>query len=203
MTDQAERGAAIVVRDLTKSYPIAGKAGTPPEGGRKGKRGARMRKHVLDGVSFTVPAGAIVSFLGHNGAGKTTLIRILSTLITADSGEVSIFSHDVKENPAGVRADIATTGQFAAIDENLTGRENLEFFGRLRGLDRAAAAARAQTVPRRWRRPIRVACGAASTSPRRCASCPGCCSSTNPRRGWIRSAAKSCGASSGSCETTE
>ena len=143
MTDQAERGAAIVVRDLTKSYPIAGKAGTPPEGGRKGKRGARMRKHVLDGVSFTVPAGAIVSFLGHNGAGKTTLIRILSTLITADSGEVSIFSHDVKENPAGVRADIATTGQFAAIDENLTGRENLEFFGRLRGLDRAAAAARA------------------------------------------------------------
>ncbi|WP_286683445.1 ABC transporter ATP-binding protein, partial [Corynebacterium sp. S1S1] len=151
MTDQAERGAAIVVRDLTKSYPIAGKAGTPPEGGagappdggRKGKRGARMRKHVLDGVSFTVPTGAIVSFLGHNGAGKTTLIRILSTLITADSGEVSIFSRDVKEDPAGVRADIATTGQFAAIDENLTGRENLEFFGRLRGLDRAAAAARA------------------------------------------------------------
>lgn len=143
MTDQPERGAAIVVRDLTKSYPIAGKAGTPPEGGRKGKRGARMRKHVLDGVSFTVPTGAIVSFLGHNGAGKTTLIRILSTLITADSGEVSIFSRDVKEDPAGVRADIATTGQFAAIDENLTGRENLEFFGRLRGLDRAAAAARA------------------------------------------------------------
>ncbi|WP_410131491.1 ATP-binding cassette domain-containing protein, partial [Klebsiella pneumoniae] len=71
---------------------------------------------------FTVPAGAIVSFLGHNGAGKTTLIRILSTLITADSGEVSIFSRDVKEDPAGVRADIATTGQFAAIDENLTGR---------------------------------------------------------------------------------
>ena len=74
MTDQAERGAAIVVRDLTKSYPIAGKAGTapgggagaPPDGGRKGKRGARMRKHVLDGVSFTVPTGAIVSFLGHN-----------------------------------------------------------------------------------------------------------------------------------------
>ena len=151
MTDQAERGAAIVVRDLTKSYPIAGKAGTapgggagaPPDGGRKGKRGARMRKHVLDGVSFTVPAGSIVSFLGHNGAGKTTLIRILSTLITADSGEVSIFSRDVKEDPAGVRADIATTGQFAAIDENLTGRENLEFFGRLRGLDRADAAARA------------------------------------------------------------
>ena len=151
MTDQAERGAAIVVRDLTKSYPIAGNAGTPPEGGagappdggRKGKRGARMRKHVLDGVSFTVPAGSIVSFLGHNGAGKTTLIRILSTLITADSGEVSIFSRDVKEDPAGVRADIATTGQFAAIDENLTGRENLEFFGRLRGLDRADAAARA------------------------------------------------------------
>ena len=151
MTDQAERGAAIVVRDLTKSYPIAGKAGTapeggagaPPDGGRKGKCGARMRKHVLDGVSFTVPAGSIVSFLGHNGAGKTTLIRILSTLITADSGEVSIFSRDVKEDPAGVRAAIATTGQFAAIDENLTGRENLEFFGRLRGLDRADAAARA------------------------------------------------------------
>lgn len=154
MTAHNESDAAIVVRELCKSYPIAGKANSAEtnaasvrsaadQGGKHNSKRARTRKQVLDNVSFTVPAGAIVSFLGHNGAGKTTLIRILSTLITADSGQVQIFSRDLRTDPAGVRADIATTGQFAAIDENLTGRENLEFFGRLRGLSRAAAAARA------------------------------------------------------------
>jgi ABC-2 type transport system ATP-binding protein len=98
---------------------------------------------VLDGISFEVPRGAIVSFLGHNGAGKTTLIRILSTLLSFDAGSVSVFGDDLARDPRAIRDRIATTGQFAAVDENLTGRENLEFFGRLRRLGRRAAAERA------------------------------------------------------------
>ncbi len=89
---------------------------------------------VLRGVDLTVPAGSIHALLGSNGAGKTTAIKILSTLLRADGGRASVAGHDVAEEPALVREAISLTGQFAAVDEILTGRENLVMVGRLRHL---------------------------------------------------------------------
>lgn len=137
-TDQApaghDRGAggdgtAIEVSGLTKSF-----------GGRHGRR------KVLDEVTFTVESGSVVTLLGHNGAGKTTTVRILTTLLSFDSGRATVFGADLRREPDRVRQAIAVTGQFAAVDENLTGRENLIFFGRLRGLDRRRAARRAEEL---------------------------------------------------------
>ena len=85
----------------------------------------------LDGAALEVPAGMVFGLLGPNGAGKTTLVRILATLLTPDAGRAEVFGHDVVREPAGVRELIGLTGQFAAVDELLTGRENLEMFGRL------------------------------------------------------------------------
>src|SRR5215472_2669543 len=85
----------------------------------------------LDGASLDVPAGIVFGLLGPNGAGKTTLVRILATLLTPDAGQVEVFGHDVAAEPGAVRELIGLTGQFAAVDELLTGRENLEMFGRL------------------------------------------------------------------------
>ncbi|KGN36854.1 ABC transporter ATP-binding protein, partial [Knoellia aerolata] len=90
---------------------------------------------VLRGVDLEVDAGSIVALLGSNGAGKTTLVRILSTLLTADAGRASIHGHDVARDGAGVRATISLTGQFAAVDDVLTGRENLVLVAQLRHLD--------------------------------------------------------------------
>lgn len=90
--------------------------------------------HVLRGVDLDVAAGSIVALLGSNGAGKTTLVRILSTLLTADAGTASVHGYDVATQPGGVRASISLTGQFAAVDEVLTGRENLVLVARLRHL---------------------------------------------------------------------
>ncbi len=87
---------------------------------------------VLRGVDLTVQPGTIVALLGANGAGKTTLIRILSTLISADSGSASVAGYDVAANAGQVRAAISLTGQFAAVDDQLTGRENLVLIARLR-----------------------------------------------------------------------
>ncbi|GAA3636970.1 ABC transporter ATP-binding protein [Microbacterium awajiense] len=89
---------------------------------------------VLRGVDLTVERGTIFALLGSNGAGKTTAIRILSTLIAADGGTASIDGHDVGSDDAAVRAAISLTGQFAAVDEMLTGRENLVLIARLRRL---------------------------------------------------------------------
>lgn len=86
---------------------------------------------VLQGVNFTVRRGTILALLGPNGAGKTTTIKILSTLLQADSGKATINGHDVREQPQGVRASIGLTGQYAAVDEYLTGEENLHMMGRL------------------------------------------------------------------------
>jgi ABC transporter DrrB family efflux protein len=85
----------------------------------------------LDGAGLEVPAGMVFGLLGPNGAGKTTLVRILATLLAPDAGRVEVFGHDVAGEPAAVRELIGLTGQFAAVDELLTGRENLEMFGRL------------------------------------------------------------------------
>jgi ABC-2 type transport system ATP-binding protein len=98
---------------------------------------------VLDRVDLTVPEGTIFGLLGPNGAGKTTMVRILSTLIPADSGQVSVAGHDVVTNPDGVRAAIGVTGQFSAVDDLFTGEENLRLMADLNHLGRVAGRRRA------------------------------------------------------------
>jgi len=90
--------------------------------------------HVLRGVDFDVATGSIFALLGSNGAGKTTLVRILSTLLKADAGTAAVHGFDVAAQPGDVRESISLTGQFAAVDEILTGRENLVLVARLRHL---------------------------------------------------------------------
>ncbi len=97
----------------------------------------------LDGAGLEVPAGMVFGLLGPNGAGKTTLVRILATLLAPDAGRAEVFGHDVVREPAAVRELLGLTGQFAAVDELLTGRENLEMFGRLFKLSREEARRRA------------------------------------------------------------
>lgn len=89
---------------------------------------------VLRGVHFDVPPGSIFALLGSNGAGKTTLVRILSTLLRADAGTAMVNGYDAGAEPEGVRGSISLTGQFAAVDDVLTGRENLVLMARLRHL---------------------------------------------------------------------
>ncbi len=96
---------------------------------------------VLRGVDFDVPPGTIFALLGSNGAGKTTVVRILSTLLRADAGSATVAGFDVSTHPAEVRGSISLTGQFAAVDEILTGRENLVLIARLRRVPEARAAA--------------------------------------------------------------
>src|SRR5664279_1522962 len=102
---------AIQVRGLRKSYKAV---------------------QVLKGVDFDVSRGSIFALLGSNGAGKTTIVRILSTLLKPDEGTARVDGFDVLSEPARVRESISLTGQFAAVDEILTGRENLIMMGRLR-----------------------------------------------------------------------
>jgi ABC-2 type transport system ATP-binding protein len=113
-------GPAIRVRGLQKSY---------------------KKLHVLRGVDFDVARGSIFALLGSNGAGKTTAIRILSTLLKPDAGTVTVDDFDVVTQPASVRESISLTGQFAAVDETLTGRENLVLVARLRHLKNAGRIA--------------------------------------------------------------
>lgn len=102
---------AIDVRNLRKSY---------------------KDNEVLTGVEFAVASGSIFALLGSNGAGKTTAVRIMSTLLKADAGSVRINGFDVAETPGKVRESISLTGQFAAVDEALSGRENLILIAKLR-----------------------------------------------------------------------
>ncbi len=111
MTTEQLRGPAIHVHALEKSYD---------------------ELRVLCGVDFDVSRGSIFALLGSNGAGKTTVVKILSTLLKADSGTVTVAGFDVATQPANVRESISLTGQFAAVDEILTGRENLILMARLR-----------------------------------------------------------------------
>ena len=94
-------------------------------------------KVVLDGINLTVAEGTIFALLGPNGAGKTTMVQILSTLIPADSGHMGVAGHDVATDPDGVRAAIGVTGQFSAVDDLLTGEENLRLMADLHHLGRA------------------------------------------------------------------
>ena len=102
--------------------------------------------HALRGVSFTAQRASVLGILGPNGAGKTTAVKILSTLLRPDSGTAVVAGYDVQGDPAGVRRSIMMTGQYAALDDNLSGRENLELFGRLMGLTKRAARRRADTL---------------------------------------------------------
>ncbi|MGW4070766.1 ATP-binding cassette domain-containing protein [Nocardia grenadensis] len=117
--------------------------------------------HALRGVSFSAKRGTVLGILGPNGAGKTTTVKILSTLLRPDSGTAVVAGHDIRKDPAAVRRSIMMTGQYAALDENLSGRENLELFGRLMGLGKSAARKRADALLEEFdlvtsgRRPVR------------------------------------------------
>lgn len=102
--------------------------------------------HVLTDVTFSVGAGSITALLGANGAGKTTAIGILTTALAADAGTASVAGHDVHREPRAVRRAISVTGQSATVDGMLTARENLELIGRLHGMSRRAALARADEL---------------------------------------------------------
>ena len=110
---------------------------------RKTYRSRTGDVHALDGLNLTVPEGTVKGLLGPNGAGKTTTVKVLNTLLQPDSGSASVAGIDVLANPDAVRRVIGASGQYAAVDEHLTGRENLEMVGRLYHLGRPAAAARA------------------------------------------------------------
>lgn len=101
----------------------------------KGLQKSYKDLHVLKGVDFEVEKGSIFALLGSNGAGKTTIIRILATLLKQDGGTATINGFDVAAKPDSVRQSISLTGQFAAVDEILTGRENLVMIARLRYLN--------------------------------------------------------------------
>ncbi|MFD9546375.1 ATP-binding cassette domain-containing protein [Nocardia salmonicida] len=102
--------------------------------------------HALRGVDFEARPGEVLGILGPNGAGKTTMVNILSTLVTPDSGRAVVAGHDVVDDPAAVRKRIMLTGQYAALDDMLSGYENLVMFGRLMGLRKPAAQARAREL---------------------------------------------------------
>jgi ABC-2 type transport system ATP-binding protein len=104
----------------------------------------------LSGLDLNVPEGKVLGLLGPNGAGKTTAVRILATLLQADEGTAEVAGIDVANDPDGVRARIGLSGQYAAVDEYLTGFENLQMVGRLYGMPKADASRRARTLLERF-----------------------------------------------------
>ena len=104
----------------------------------------------LEGVDFEAPTGSVLGVLGPNGAGKTTAVRVLTTVIRADRGQVEVLGIDVGRHPNEVRKRIGLAGQFAAVDGNLTGRENLRLIGQLTHLQRRAIAPRADELIERF-----------------------------------------------------
>ena len=104
----------------------------------------------LAGLDLVVPEGTVLGLLGPNGAGKTTAVRILATLLQPDEGSAEVAGVDVLADPMGVRSRIGLSGQYAAVDEHLTGFENLEMVGRLYGMSRQTAAARARNLLERF-----------------------------------------------------
>jgi ABC-2 type transport system ATP-binding protein len=101
------------------------------------------KTHAVDGVDLNVPNGSVYGLLGPNGAGKTTTIRMLATLLRPDAGTARVLGHDIVGEADAVRGRVSLTGQFASVDEDLTGRENLVFIARLLGYGRVGAKRRA------------------------------------------------------------
>jgi ABC-2 type transport system ATP-binding protein len=99
--------------------------------------------HAIDGIDLMVAAGSVYALLGPNGAGKTTTVRILATLLAPEAGSARVLGHDIVTDAQAIRRRVSLTGQFASVDEDLTGFENLVLFGRLLGLARVGARARA------------------------------------------------------------
>ncbi len=99
----------------------------------------------LDGIDFAVPPGSVFGLLGPNGAGKTTAVRVLATILRPDGGRAEVMGFDVVRQAADVRFQIGLAGQSAAVDANLTGRENLRLIGRLAQMRRRDVAGRAPT----------------------------------------------------------
>ena len=112
----------------------------------KGKREVRA----LDGVSFAVEEGSVFGLLGPNGSGKTTAVRVLTTILRPDGGTARVLGNDVQKKAALVRTLIGLAGQYAAVDENLTGRENIQMVGSLNHLDRSVVAQRAVDLLRQF-----------------------------------------------------
>jgi ABC-2 type transport system ATP-binding protein len=106
--------------------------------------------HALKGVDFVVPPGTVLGLLGPNGAGKTTAVRILTTLLRPDAGRATVAGYDVVTDAQALREVVGLAGQYAAVDENLTGRENLTLVGRLYHLARAEARRRADALLERF-----------------------------------------------------
>ncbi len=109
----------------------------------KGVRKSYGEHLVLDGIDLDVTEGTIFALLGPNGAGKTTIVHILSSLITADAGDIQVVGHDLAQDPDAVRAAIGLTGQFSAVDNLLSGKQNLYLMADLHHLDRVEGRARA------------------------------------------------------------
>ncbi|MFC4005364.1 ATP-binding cassette domain-containing protein [Prauserella oleivorans] len=126
----SDDGVAVRARNLVKTYGST---------------------RALDGVDLDIPTGQVLGLLGPNGAGKTTTVRILTTLLRPDSGSAEVAGHDVVAEPDAVREAIGLSGQYAAVDENLTGFENLYMVGRLYGQKKATARARARELLSRFR----------------------------------------------------
>jgi len=151
----------------------------------------------LQNVSIAAPRGSVLGLLGHNGAGKTTLVNILATLLVPDSGTARVGGFDVVRQPREVRRRIGLTGQYAAVDEQLSGRDNLRLIAGLLGAGRKETRARADELLEAFdlsgaavRRPAPTpaACAAASTSRRACSGSPASSSSTSRRQGSTRAA---------------
>jgi ABC-2 type transport system ATP-binding protein len=106
--------------------------------------------HALDGLDLVAEEGSVLAVLGPNGSGKTTTVRILTTLLVPDSGRAEVEGLDVVKHAATVRSRIGLTGQYAAVDETLTGYENLKMFGQLYHLSGAAAKRRASALLERF-----------------------------------------------------
>jgi ABC-2 type transport system ATP-binding protein len=127
MANSSHPYLAVEAHDLVKVFP-------------------RGNVRALDGVSLQVEAGTVLGLLGPNGAGKTTVVRILSTILGPDSGRASVLGLDVVTQADAVRRTIGLAGQYAAVDENLTGRENIHMVARLSHLSRGVAARRANEL---------------------------------------------------------
>ncbi len=124
-----EKDAAIIAEGLVKHYG---------------------QVKAVDGVDLLVPQGVVYGLLGPNGAGKTTIVRVLATLLRADAGRALVAGHDVAREPDKVRSAIGLTGQFAAVDEYLTGRENLDMVGRLYHLSPQYVRAKSEELLERF-----------------------------------------------------